>query len=118
MAYKNPEDARAYERRRHAKHQAEYVARQGEGYRTRYRIGMLKRVYGLSEPEFLAMKAEQRDCCAACKEPFSMEPHVDHCHATNVVRGLLCSPCNRTIGHAKEDVERLIACGIYLEGRK
>jgi hypothetical protein len=29
--------------------------------------------------------------------------NVDHCHETNTVRGLLCSPCNVYIGYIKDN---------------
>jgi hypothetical protein len=39
---------------------------------------------------------------------------VDHCHQSGVIRALLCSPCNRVIGHAQDDPERLEAAARYL----
>lgn len=39
---------------------------------------------------------------------------VDHDHETGVIRGLLCSPCNRAIGHLGDSVEGLQAAIDYL----
>jgi hypothetical protein len=40
---------------------------------------------------------------------------VDHCHATGVVRGLLCSRCNTSLGQVADDPALLRELAIYLE---
>jgi hypothetical protein len=42
--------------------------------------------------------------CGICKQQ-QVELVVDHCHATNKVRSLLCKACNLAIGHIKENIE-------------
>lgn len=39
----------------------------------------------------------------------------DHCHATGVLRGLLCLDCNRLLGAAKDNAELLRAAANYIE---
>jgi hypothetical protein len=41
---------------------------------------------------------------------------VDHCHKTNIIRGMLCNYCNRGLGHFKDDPELLEFARIYLLG--
>lgn len=39
---------------------------------------------------------------------------VDHCHRSNIVRRLVCSPCNQGMGHFDDDIARLEAAIAYL----
>ena len=41
---------------------------------------------------------------------------VDHCHKTNIIRGMLCNHCNRGLGHFKDDPELLEFARMYLLG--
>jgi hypothetical protein len=41
--------------------------------------------------------------------------HVDHCHKSGKVRGLLCNNCNRGIGMLNDNVEKLKAAILYLK---
>ena|SRR5216684_6981124 len=67
----------------------------GRGY-------LLKSRYGISEQEYNALNAKQGGLCAICHQPprgKMKRLSVDHDHVTNIVRGLLCITCNRTIGY-------------------
>ena len=46
----------------------------------------------------------QGGACALCRKKFEkgLDPVVDHCHDTGIVRGLLCSPCNTSLGYAEK----------------
>lgn len=58
-----------------------------------------KYLYGLSHENYLAKINAQHNLCACCGEPFIKTPHIDHCHTTGKVRGLLCQPCNVGLGY-------------------
>lgn len=56
---------------------------------------------------------EQGGRCAICSTPAD-RLHIDHDHATNEVRGLLCRACNLGLGHFKDSVEALVKAQRYL----
>jgi hypothetical protein len=67
----------------------------------------LKYHYNLSKEQFDFIYESQQGKCAICLETqdkFSRNLHVDHCHTTGKVRGLLCSNCNTAIGKLKENI--------------
>lgn len=77
----------------------------------------LKRVFGIDMAEYNRMFSEQNGCCACCnrhQSEFNRRLAVDHCHTTNVVRGLLCSSCNHALGHVHDSDEPLQAMIQYL----
>jgi len=76
----------------------------------------------LSEELYEKLRAAQRGYCAnkACgiKLDYSKKntaPHVDHCHKTQAVRGLLCGMCNLALGMVKDNPNRLRGLADYLE---
>ncbi|MFD3584443.1 endonuclease VII domain-containing protein [Streptomyces sp. NPDC058683] len=74
----------------------------------------LRRKYGLTEVERDAMVASQHGPRAIC---LSAPPvHVDHCHKTGRVRGVLCFNCNSAIGLLRDDPETINRAADYLEG--
>lgn len=77
----------------------------------------LKKLYSLTEAEFSAMIARQLGGCAICGQQFkvSLHTHVDHCHVTKKVRGILCAKCNLMLGHAKDSLALLRQAAEYLE---
>lgn len=72
--------------------------------------------YGLTKEVALELVATQKGLCAICGNlPEGVRGlHVDHCHNTGVVRGLLCHGCNTGIGNLKDDPELLERAVKYL----
>lgn len=88
----------------------------------------LRMNYGISLAAYNALFESQGGVCAACgsKEILrvgrnnrsgDVEPmlHVDHCHRTGQIRGLLCRECNQALGFLHDDVTRIRALLAYLE---
>lgn len=73
------------------------------------------RRYGITLAQYNEMYLKQLGLCAACHNPFGDEtPHIDHCHTTGKVRGLLHPNCNKLLGLAKDDAQVLLSCSEYL----
>ena len=77
----------------------------------------IRNAYGLTPEQYDAMIEVQGGRCAVCREPldFGQQTHVDHCHATDRIRGILCHPCNIALGNARDDPQRLRDLADYLE---
>jgi Recombination endonuclease VII len=73
----------------------------------------LKRRYGIGATEVEHLIGAQGDACAICDRPHPQ--HVDHDHATGLVRGILCFNCNGGLGQFGDDPERLYRAAFYLE---
>lgn len=79
--------------------------------------------YGLTQQQFDEMLEAQSRCCAICGRPDSGRPkdaylHIDHCHDSRKVRGLLCDNCNVGLGRFKDDPNLLRLAAAYLDRYK
>ena len=83
------------------------------------RAAKLKHRYNISIAEYDELAAYQDHVCAICLEVCNTgQPlSVDHCHETNMVRGLLCRRCNVAVGTLKS-VELLERAIEYLAGTR
>lgn len=78
--------------------------------------------YGLAPEQYDALMTFQSGACVVCRQtldtgeaaPKDRRPHVDHCHRTGRVRGILCGACNRGLGCFEDSSERLQAAVRYL----
>ena len=79
------------------------------------------RKYNCTEQDFNIIFKLQNGKCAICgihQSSFKKSLSLDHCHATNKVRGLLCQKCNFMLGLAKDSIEILKNALIYLAKHK
>ena len=72
--------------------------------------------YGVTKQFLIDLYEKQNGKCAICDEIPKSERglHVDHCHKTGKVRGLLCHWCNTGIGALKENPNTLLQAIDYL----
>lgn len=145
MAYKNKEKAKAWRdanRHRTAAAKRRYRAKPGtrekeneyhrqycrdnrdhrtayaRGYRAEhpgYSRGLVRR-YGITQAEFESILSDQGNCCAICRvSKDDCRIVVDHNHATDEMRGILCHGCNVGIGVFCEDPCTTTSAAAYLE---
>lgn len=81
------------------------------------RRSKLKRNFGLSLEDYEKILASQNGKCAICgtSEPGGRGSFaVDHCHQSEVIRGLLCNRCNVGLGHFNDDPHLLLMAVDYI----
>lgn len=105
-------DAQVYRSRRRDKEKARYW-KNPDAARNRH----LRRKYAIDLIAYGTLLIAQEGCCAICgtapRENRLLD--VDHDHATGIIRGLLCSNCNRILGYAHDDPSILQKAVVYLE---
>lgn len=74
--------------------------------------------YGVTKEFLVALHEKQQGKCAICEEvpKTARGLHIDHCHKTKAVRGLLCHGCNVGIGSLREDPAIFFKAISYLKG--
>jgi len=79
----------------------------------------IKAKFGLSAAQYNEMLASQNYKCAICGTTDSGTLHnnlcIDHCHTSDRVRGLLCTRCNKGIGHFGDNISKLQQAIEYLK---
>lgn len=75
----------------------------------------LKRHYNITIEEYDDMVLHHNNECAICGKSSDKKLHIDHCHDTGVIRGLLCGRCNTGLGLFKDNKENLTNAIKYLE---
>ena len=109
---------REYMRRKRAGIPQEQKSREWHSKRHYY----LKYKYGITEAQYDEMLKLQNNKCAICKssETKDKKRHrlmVDHCHSTGIVRGLLCSSCNKGLGLFNDAPDVMQSAIKYLTNR-
>lgn len=91
--------------------------RAAEFYAKYSRPSHLRRKYHLTKEAHAQMLVSQGGVCAICGgvNSTSKALGVDHSHATDAVRGLLCDSCNQGLGRFRDDPTRLRSAAAYLE---
>ena len=73
--------------------------------------------YNMTREDRQNLIDQQNGQCAICGYFFKSEKHthIDHCHTTNKIRGILCSYCNVALGFLKDSPEIIENAAKYLK---
>lgn len=100
----------------------EYIRAKNALYKKRYpdyhRNWQRKYRMGITPEQVTEMIFSQENMCLGCQRVFdgSLREHVDHCHKTGKIRGLLCRVCNVTIGLLGDNPNTLRRLADYIDG--
>jgi hypothetical protein len=94
-------------KKKHKKKMTEYI-----------KFWNIKRKYGLSKIDYSSLLKKQNYNCAVCETPLSTNTkkiHIDHCHLSGKVRGIVHQECNHLLGLSKDNVELLKKAIKYIQ---
>lgn len=75
-------------------------------------------MFGVTDEQYNQMFSDQDGKCAICgthRDDLRVALSLDHCHKTQVIRGLLCTKCNLGLGYFNDNVDSLTAAIAYLQ---
>ena len=86
-------------------------------YRKRANEYLKERRYGITQEDFNRMLVEQNNMCKICSNEFksTKDTHIDHCHNSDTVRGLLCNSCNMALGQFNDNTDNMDNAIRYLQ---
>ena len=79
----------------------------------------MEKRYGLSKSQYHELMDSNNGCCHLCNKKLktTRQKHIDHCHETGKVRGILCQGCNTALGKLGDNEEGLTKALRYIQGR-
>jgi hypothetical protein len=118
---KDPEHVRrlgAERSRRYRKRHPDRAAKTSNEQRAYRKNWSLLKRFGITIEQRNTILESQGNVCAGCKSDspnWKGDWHVDHCHATGFIRGVLCHNCNTALGRVKDRPDVLRNLARYLE---
>ena len=85
------------------------IYKHDDAYKIREKRRRVKRDYGITLEEYSKHLDSPCDICGGEAK------HLDHCHITGKVRGLLCIDCNTILGYSKDNINILKRAIRYLQ---
>ena len=88
----------------------------------RQRINTIKHRYGITVEQYAQMWEDQDGKCKICGIALNTIPQkqiaIDHCHESNIIRGILCRNCNAGLGFFRDNITVLKKAIKYLKCHK
>lgn len=84
------------------------------------RLAKIRVKFNITGHDIIDILEKQKNKCCICKGFVSYHDegikasHIDHCHTSGKVRGILCSACNLGLGHFKDNKTALRRAINYL----
>lgn len=93
------------------------------GNKRRTQSNFLRRAHGITIEQKEAMVQAQGGVCAVCQKPEGLRADgldfvVDHCHITQVIRGIIHRFCNLALGYLRDRPEIADLAAAYLRKHK
>jgi hypothetical protein len=78
----------------------------------------VRAMYGMEPEDYFSMHEKQDGKCAICQSAPTTQRglHLDHCHETGAIRGLLCHNCNIALGCFNDNPALMMRAIKYLGG--
>jgi hypothetical protein len=121
---KNPEKSKAYSRKWREQNK-ETTRRDNSRWKIKnpkkYKEVHLKQRHGITlDQRASIMDTQGCRCPGCCVEFYGWDKtwHVDHCHNTEKIRGVLCRSCNLLLGYARDSEHTLLRLCSYLESNR
>lgn len=139
MPYKNPEDKKKYmaiwsknynakqevkerKKQEYLEGKDKIIKRSRDWYKNnkeKVSYDRKKKLYGIDKEIENQLLENQNFACKICLKNLSDKLyHIDHCHKSNKVRGILCVKCNTGLGKFEDNIEYLQNAIKYLEKNK
>lgn len=95
-----------------AKYSVHKKSKDGFGYKCRDCLNRWER----QRKKRMGPLPEFKGKCQLCDESLNVEhSHIDHCHKTLRIRGILCRKCNVGLGMFRDNIHILYKAIVYLQ---
>jgi len=110
---KNSSESHKRNKERYNTYQRKWRSENPEAHAMAAKYSKVKIKYGLSREEY--DKLMEQTHCQICEADLQeRKAHLDHCHTTGKIRGVLCGACNIGLGHFRDNPEFLRRAADYL----